>query len=747
MSDRFGKLWIPASLLRFGRFSLRFSQNNTIKAITDGLVNIIPLVLIGTICIALSQLPIPEMHDFLNSITNDYWTLIANMIIFCTEHIIGLASLLSVSYSFALQNDTLSKRSINRFLPVFTAFSCYVILLAWDPVSYMSTPASQTPELHFNNPGYNGVFFAILIAVSTSKLFNLFALVWQKLPWYRKRVVGSYTQIRNAIHAVVPILLCLFSFITVRILLDLLFSTVDIEDKTTAMITQIARDGHLGSVILTVLMIQTLWFFGAHGSHTLRTLMEFVNPITSSNTAQLATSQSMSVEKMFTSWDFYGTFIEMGGTGTTMALLLALLVFGYVGRERLLGRISILPVAFNVNETLVFGIPIVFNPFYLIPFILAPVISASVSYLAFALGIVPPIINSVEWTIPVFCSGYLATGSIAGLLLQVVCLSLSFLIYAPFVITARISLEQYQTELFDSFRRDATLAANNEMVFITNRSDAIGAMANQFVTEIKMSLDNQALPFFLVYQPKSDKSGKVVGAEALLRWTHPLYGPIPPDIVIELTDEADLSVQLGRWVLSTALEEFARWQERGLTQLILSINLNPNHIVIDAEFPEFVKSELDRLSIDASQIDLEITEHAAVGANQNMLDMFHRLREIGLRLSIDDMGMGYSSLTYISDFGASVVKIDISLIDQVSIDFKQQEIVRSIVDLAKQINLSVIVEGVETEEQVEVLDSLGCRYYQGYYFAKPLLPEDFLTRIEEHGMAVMHGESSDALKL
>jgi EAL domain-containing protein (putative c-di-GMP-specific phosphodiesterase class I) len=319
------------------------------------------------------------------------------------------------------------------------------------------------------------------------------------------------------------------------------------------------------------------------------------------------------------------------------------------------------------------------------------------------------------------------------------------MIYAPFVITARISLEQYQAELFDSFRREATLAANNEMVFITNRNDAIGAMANQFVTEINMSLDNEALPFFLVYQPKSDKSGKVVGAEALLRWTHPQYGPIPPDIVIELTDEADLSAELGRWVLSTALEEYARWQERGLDQLILSINLNPNHIVIDAGFPEFVIDELERLSIDASQIDLEITEHVAVGANQNMLDMFHRLREIGLRLSIDDMGMGYSSLTYISDFGASVVKIDISLIDQVGSDFKQQEIVRSIVELAKQINLSVIVEGVETEEQLEVLDSLGCRYYQGYYFAKPLLPEDFLTRIEEHGTAVMQGEGSEAL--
>jgi EAL domain-containing protein (putative c-di-GMP-specific phosphodiesterase class I) len=222
-----------------------------------------------------------------------------------------------------------------------------------------------------------------------------------------------------------------------------------------------------------------------------------------------------------------------------------------------------------------------------------------------------------------------------------------------------------------------------------------------------------------------------------------VYGPIPPDIVIELTDEAELSTYIGRWIATEALEELARWQKRGLTQLVLSINLNPHHIFIDEEFPEFLENELKRLAIDPSLVDMEITEHVAVGASKDMMRMFNRLRGLGIRLSIDDMGMGYSSLTYISDFGASVVKIDISLIDQVATDAKQQEIVRSIINLAKQINLAVIVEGVETKEQAEALEDLGCRYSQGYYYSKPLVPRDFLAYVDKYGTTILEHERND----
>ena len=430
----------------------------------------------------------------------------------------------------------------------------------------------------------------------------------------------------------------------------------------------------------------------------------------------------------------------MGGAGTTMALLIALLVFGSVNRGKRVGRISIFPAAFNINETMLFGIPIVFNPMFLIPFLLAPLLVTTVVYGAFSAGIVPPIISFVEWTTPIFLSGYLATGAVTGALLQLVCVGLAFAVYAPFVILSERTMERYQRELFAQFRVEASYAANNEHASVSNRRDEIGRMASEFITEINESIDSKRIPFFMMYQPKTDEQGRVAGAEALLRWEHPVYGFVPPDILIELGDEADLSVPIGRWITTSSLEELARWQKRGLAEVVLSINLNLRHILSDESFPEYLGSELTRLELDPALIELEITEHVAVTATRETSKVFARLRELGVRLSIDDMGMGYSSLNYISDFGASVVKLDFSLIDRVTTDVKQQEIVHSIINLAQQIDLVVIVEGVEELEQVETLIQLGCHYFQGYYFSRPLKAQDFLDYVDKHGTTCLKHE-------
>jgi len=685
------------------------------------------------------------MHEYLNNLTSGYWEIVTSKIIFSTEHIIGLAALLSVSYALAAHSDTLRRREISLFYPLFTAFACYVVLMVWDYESFKATAFGQPPEAHFSNPGQMGVFFGLFVAVVSTKLFILFAQLWQKTPWFSRRIVGSYSLVRGAIHAIVPILFTLLCFIALRIFFDWLYTATGLQSYIEGLLSSLVNDGRLPFVLITVLIMQIMWFFGAHGSFTMQTFMEHIEPAaatnaTATNAMQLAAAEAPSSTTLFTNWEFYNVFIEMGGTGTTMALLIAILVFGSAGRGKRLGRISIFPVAFNINETLLFGIPIVFNPFMLIPFILAPLVAATVAYGALFLGIVPPAVTFVEWTTPVLLSGYLATGSLAGSVLQVVCIGLAFLIYAPFVIATKKGRESYQLKLFERFKIEASSAADNEQASLSNRNDDIGAMANQFITEINMTFDGKNSPFFMVYQPKTDDKGRVAGAEALLRWTHPVYGPIPPNILIELTDEAELTTAFGRWITTEALEEFARWQEDDLACLVLSINLNPHHIFVDDEFPGFLEQELKRLGINPAQIDLEITEHVAVGASKNMLQMFKRLRALGVRLSIDDMGMGYSSLTYISDFGASVVKIDISLIDQVDTNVQQQEIVRSVVELARQINLTVIVEGVETAEQAKTLTALGCRYFQGYFFSKPLEPKDFLSYVKDHGTTILEHE-------
>ncbi|MDR1358030.1 MAG: EAL domain-containing protein [Coriobacteriales bacterium] len=733
---------INTTLDRLGGFALRFERHATVRAITEGLVNLIPLVLIGTICLAVSNLPIPALHDFLNGITVGHWSLIASIISFSTEDIIGLAALLSVSYVLAVRSTFMQGREITPFIPMFTAFACYVVLVVWDPASYAATPAGQEPVVLFTNPGRNGVFDALFVALVSVNLFILFARIWQRLPWGHWQVLGSHQQIRLAIRTVFPVVCTLISFIALRFLGEWLFSTTHIEALISGVILEIVSEGSLQSVIISVLLMQLLWFFGVHGSNTIQSYMEQAGATMEQAGAASASGALDAIDPatMFTDPDFYSVFVDMGGSGTTVGLLIVLLVVGSASRGKRLGRISIFPVVFNINETLVFGMPVVFNPFFFIPFILAPVLSAAVAYGAFSLELVPPMTNYVEWTTPLLFSGYLSTGSPAGSLLQLVCVALAIAVYLPFVLFAKSSIERYQFNQFDCFKKEAAAAANNEHVSLMTRRDEIGEMARDFAAEANELFEEERIPFYMMYQPKTNRLGEVVGAEALLRWTHPRFGPVPPDVLIEITDEAGLSVPMGRWITTQALEEHARWQGHTQDPLHISINLNPYHLFADKAFPEFLAEEMQRIGTDPGTVELEITEHAAVHASPAMLEIFRSLRSLGVELSIDDMGMGYSSLTYISDFGVSVVKIDVSLIDKVVCDIQQQEIVRSVVELARQIDLAVIVEGVETREQVDALVSLGCRYFQGYYFSRPLTPRDFLSYAAEHGTARMERE-------
>jgi EAL domain-containing protein (putative c-di-GMP-specific phosphodiesterase class I) len=223
-----------------------------------------------------------------------------------------------------------------------------------------------------------------------------------------------------------------------------------------------------------------------------------------------------------------------------------------------------------------------------------------------------------------------------------------------------------------------------------------------------------------------------VGAEALVRWHHPDFGTISPDVLVELCDESGLTTELGRWITAEGVREYARWKGQGIEGIRLSINLHPRHLEEDEGFVVFLADLLEENSIEEGEIGLEITEHMIMRVSPANQIALERIRALGVEISIDDMGIGYSSLTYISDFGAKQIKIDTSLVSEITTDYQQQEIVRSIVELARQLDLVVVVEGVEEKEQVDALVALGVKYFQGYYFSKPLPPTDFVEYAREH---------------
>jgi len=233
--------------------------------------------------------------------------------------------------------------------------------------------------------------------------------------------------------------------------------------------------------------------------------------------------------------------------------------------------------------------------------------------------------------------------------------------------------------------------------------------------------------FFLLYQPQIDTlSGKVIGAEALVRWQHPVRGLVPPFDFIPLAEKCGLIVPLGEWVLKTACAQNKAWQDAGLPQVLMAVNIAAQQFKQN-DFKKLLIQTLEQTGLSPDCLELEITESAIMDNAESMLETLHSLKSIGLGLSIDDFGTGYSSLSYLKHFPINKLKIDRSFILDITEDRSSCAIIQTIISLGHNLNLKVIAEGVETNEQLASLKKLGCDEIQGYYYSRPISPEDFFT--------------------
>ena len=224
------------------------------------------------------------------------------------------------------------------------------------------------------------------------------------------------------------------------------------------------------------------------------------------------------------------------------------------------------------------------------------------------------------------------------------------------------------------------------------------------------------------YQPKAElRTGRVLGVEALLRWEHKRYGAVPPDEFIPLAESTGLMRRLTMFVLRESLEQLARWHEMGFAELHTAVNLSARSL-IDLELADEVQQLLVETGVPAEKLTLEITETQMMADTTRTLVVLERLNDLGVQISIDDFGTGYSSLTYLKRLPVHEVKIDRSFIDTMSSDEANATIVRSIIDLGRNLSLRVVAEGVEDGITWETLAALECDVAQGYYLSKPIPP-------------------------
>jgi len=231
--------------------------------------------------------------------------------------------------------------------------------------------------------------------------------------------------------------------------------------------------------------------------------------------------------------------------------------------------------------------------------------------------------------------------------------------------------------------------------------------------------------FYLLYQPQIDmESGRVVGLEALLRWDHPVRGPISPTEFIPLTEETGLIIMLGQWVLKKACAQNKAWQDMGLSPVRMAVNLSAVQF-IKHTLPFLIDKILKETGLDPKYLELEITEGIAMRDPAFTLATLREMTEIfKLRIALDDFGVAYSSLGYLKHFPLHCLKIDKSFIGGIGQGTKDDAIVRGIIVLAKSMGMEVVAEGVETEEQMRFLKANGCTTCQGFLFAEPLRAEE-----------------------
>ena len=296
--------------------------------------------------------------------------------------------------------------------------------------------------------------------------------------------------------------------------------------------------------------------------------------------------------------------------------------------------------------------------------------------------------------------------------------SIGISIFGEQLITVEELLKQADIAMYQ-----AKKAGRNTMRFFNPQMQTTITARVSLERELRKAIDKKQLALY--YQIQVDNAGHQLGAEALIRWVHPERGLVSPAQFIPLAEETGLILPIGNWVLDAACAQIKAWHKNALTRdLTLSINVSAKQFR-QSDFVTQVKSAIERHAIDPMQLKLELTESLLLENIEETIHSMSALGELGVQFSLDDFGTGYSSLQYLKKLPLYQLKIDQSFVRDIVTDSHDRSIVRTIIAMAQSLYLNVIAEGVETEQQKELLLSHGCKRYQGYLFGKPVPIKEF----------------------
>ncbi len=526
------------------------------------------------------------------------------------------------------------------------------------------------------------------------------------------------TIVRESLNLVFPAIITLGVVLAVN---KLLVSSVAILSFDNYLIFDYANDPYIFGGVFAFLN-SVLWFLGIHGYYA---LLPMVDLLQQASDLTYSTVAAGGEAPYVMNLSFMGTFVFIGGSGSTLSLVVALLIFSKQKTLRLIAIASIPIGLINVNEILLFGLPIIFNPRLFVPFLLVPLTNVVVGLTAVQLGWVTVPSVPVPFNAPLFVNALIAThGDWNAVGLQLINIVVGTLIYVPAVFAMNRSFGQQQIRIssLDTTymrRQEEAQTLTDDPILVAQQRESHQATIERQLQEIS------DIEFCMEYQPQVSKhNGAVVGCEALIR-AMDAHGHLQsPGQFLPWLESAGLMKDMDLWVFRRVAKDIQYWNQLGI-YVPVSINITPETLV-DEEYLELIISVIEPVS---HQIHVEITEETLL-VNENALERaFNRLHQMKIKIYIDDFGTGYSSLSYLNRFDIDAIKIDRSFVLALDSD-KGQKVFASIQSVANELDLAVVVEGVETEQQLQRITDNPNLSIQGWLFSKSLPLESYIDYVQ-----------------
>lgn len=673
-----------------------------LKAIRQAMLLAMPIILVGCTFQMLLNFPLGFAPALEAIQKNSMLTVLMRAIVNSTSNILSFVLILTISYSYG------KLKQLDNLIILPVAALCTYILFSMDVDNILSLDMFQISWQ------MNAILFSVLCSA-------LYVFLYRKMePWSRYYAGSTNPMFNTTMQSVLPVFLLVLFFIAVKCVLLLLFGISNLQTILSSILFKLfdGMGNTFSTAVLFVFLKQFMWFFGIHGSQVL----DYTYYVEIYQDSTLG--GGMNPSAMVFSEPFFSNFVSFGGCGTLLCLLLAVLLFTKNKNNHMkqIAKFSALPMVFNINEMMLFGLPVVFNVTLMIPFILVPLVITCISYVAMYTGLVPAATSHIGWTVPVFISGYIGTGSFRGVLLQLFNVLVGILIYKPFVIRYEKQMVSNKKQKIE--RMEAHIKACEEQGIKPKLAEY--ELSGVLEKELERDLKEKKIKMY--YQPQVNSEGCVIGAEALLRWEMEEVGYLYPPLVIALAQEAGLVEELNRYIIEMVCghTERIRDLEKGIK---ISFNISADQLDTPL-IVEDMKRIMENYNYGNNTLGLEITEQTAMKSSREVSERISRIREMGIDIIMDDFGMGHSSMVYLKDNEFDLVKIDGSLVRNLTDNSRCADIIASIVQLSDSLGFEVLAEYVETLEQQENLKSLNCNNYQGYLYSKPVPFQELVEYIK-----------------